>query len=271
MKPYNILVVGMPRSGTSMTAGALARAGYHVSDAPENDLREGDAGNPGGYWESEALVRRNTEVLSAAGFDHDNTWLFDPITDEQAENIARLEPLPGHADYVAQMATHEPWIWKDPRLCYTLAYWQKLLAPSTTRIVLTTRDPSAIYRSFIRLGWRDPSDEAQEDVLRRVDHHISFARAAIAEATLESFEFSYEGCLADPTEAARILSLASGLTITNSHLAVDKDFNHSTLRGRISTSVDRFAERLPAPVRRGLKAVVPRSVVYSLFPERRPR
>ena len=44
-----------------MTAGALARAGQHVSDTPESDLRSGDQHNPGGYWESEALVRRNAE------------------------------------------------------------------------------------------------------------------------------------------------------------------------------------------------------------------
>ena len=254
-----------------MTAGALARAGYHVSDAPESDLRSGDSGNPNGYWESEALVRKNAEVLAAAGFEHDNTWLFEPIGAESAAAIAELSPLPGHEEYVADMSEKEPWVWKDPRLCYTLSYWLKLLDPERTRIVLTTRDPMAVYRSFVRLGWREPSDDAQSDVLRRVDDHIETARSAIATGTHAAFEFNYEACLANPDQAARILSQATGFEVTDAHLAVDRTFNHSTLRGKISTTADRFVGRLPGPVRQGLKQVVPKSVVYALFPERKPR
>ncbi|MEJ2363028.1 MAG: hypothetical protein P8Z75_16755 [Gammaproteobacteria bacterium] len=49
---FNTIVVGMPRSGTSMTAAIFARAGYYVSGDDEKQLRIGDEYNPDGYWEA---------------------------------------------------------------------------------------------------------------------------------------------------------------------------------------------------------------------------
>ena len=266
--PRNVLVVGMPRSGTSMTAGIFTRAGYFVADEPEDELREGDGGNPHGYWEAESLIERNVEVFRAAGYDYHNTWLFDPIGPEAVRRIASLPPLPGHEEFVRSYDESAPWMWKDPRLCYTLAYWWKLLDPERTRIVLTQRDPEAIYQSFLRLGWREPSDEARADVLGRIDDHLAAARSAVDELEIPYMVMEYERAASDPDSLARAISSLCDLDLDGSDLGFDRRYDHSGLKGRLAGSIERSYARLPARARSILKSIVPRFVVAALFPER---
>jgi Sulfotransferase family len=264
----NILVVGMPRSGTSMTAGALARAGYHAADVPSEHLRPGDAHNPGGYWETAPLIDRNVEVLHAAGYAHDNTWLYDAITPEVVARLSNLAPLPGHADFVASWGSVTPWVWKDPRLCYTLGYWWKLLDPSTTGVLVTRRDPTAIYRSFVRLRWREPSAEAEADVRARIEDHLTAAWTAIETLAIPHIETPYETCLGRPAEAAAAMSDFTGARIATSDLNADKRYDHSSFRGRLATAIDRFATALPPGVRTSIKRITPRGLITRLFPGR---
>jgi sulfotransferase family protein len=266
--PRNILVVGMPRSGTSMTAGALAHAGYHVADEPNDHLRPGDAHNPGGYWEAVPLVEMNVEVLRAVGYPHHNTWLFDAITSEIAEKIDRLDPLPGHAEFVASWANSTPWVWKDPRFCYTLGYWWKLLDPAATGVFITKRDPTSIYRSFLRLGWRQPSAEAEADVRGRVNAHLAAAWRAIEAFDIPHIETSYDACLEYPDDTARIMSTFTGTTIEVDDLDANKRYDHSSLRGRLGTAADRLATAMPSGLRKVLKRLSPRGLLRAIFPAR---
>lgn len=265
----NVLVVGMPRSGTSMTAGALARAGYSVSDDPDAELRPGDIHNPGGYWENEGLIELNAQVLGAAGFDFDNTWLYDAIDNEAAERITTLDALPGHREYVQSMPSEAPWLWKDPRLCYTLSYWWKLLDPATTCVVLTKRSPEAILNSFVRLGWRDGSPEGAADVLERVDNHLAAAHSSIEALRIPYLELDYEQCLADPAAAAAALSEFTGHPVTLEDMGVEASLDHSSVRGRAGMTVERAYDAMPIPARKVIKFLTPTWLIHALFPERR--
>ncbi len=264
----NVLVVGMPRSGTSMTAGIFARAGYFVTDEPDVDLRPGDPGNPDGYWEAEGLIERNVEVFRAAGYAGHNTWLFDPIEAAAQERIHGLEPVAGHADFVERFQRNRPWIWKDPRLCYTLGYWWKLLDPEQTCVVLTSRDPEAIYRSFLRLGWREASDEARADVFARVEDHMAAAREAIRRYGIPHEVIVYEEVADDAARIARAISELCGTDIGADDLGFDRRFDHSGARGRLTAAAESAAMLLPAGVRSVVKRLVPSSVISALFPER---
>ena len=85
--PKNVLVVGMARSGTSLTASIFVKKGYFVAEDPENQLQAAGPHNPGGYWELEDVKEANVEVLKAVGFQHHNTWVAEEIRPEQAEDI----------------------------------------------------------------------------------------------------------------------------------------------------------------------------------------
>ena len=84
----NVIVVGAPRSGTSLTASILAARDYYVGPT-ESDP---DEKNPLGYFESAGLVDRNVEVFNQSGFHHQNTWLYDTIDAQHLQLIESLTP-----------------------------------------------------------------------------------------------------------------------------------------------------------------------------------
>lgn len=252
-----------------MTAGALARAGYQVSDDPDAELRPGDIHNPGGYWENEGLIKLNAQVLEAAGFPFDNTWLYEAIGSEAQEKIGQLEALPGHREYVAAMPTETPWLWKDPRLCYTLSYWWRLLDPESTCVVLTKRKPEAILNSFLRLDWRDGSAESREDVFQRIDDHLAAAQQAIDALGIPHIELDYEAALEDPGAAAATLTRFTGHRVTLADMGVEASLNHSTRMGRAGMTVEKVYDVLPRPLRSAVKALTPSWLIHIFFPERR--
>ena len=267
--PKNVVVVGMPRSGTSLVAGIFARRGYFVAEDPEAELRPGDHHNPLGYWEAETLTRMNVAVFAAAGYHEDTTWLGAPISEEAVDRIGRLARLPGHREYVAAYEERAPWVWKDPRLCYTLGYWWPMLPQRETRVLLTRRDPEAIYASFVRTHWREAGKAAKDDVLARVESHLRTACETVDRLGIPCMEVRYGDLAENPTFVAQRLSAFLGLDLAADDLGFASKFDHSTLRGRTATLVEHSYERLPPGLRRLAKRMAPRALFRSLFPERR--
>ena len=150
----NVLVVGVPRSGTSMTAHIFVTKGYFVAKDAETELHSGDEFNPKGYWEANSLIEANVDLFKSVGYAFHNTWMFEPITDEQAARIPAVEKMPRHRELVDGYDANRPWIWKDPRLCYTLGYWWQFMNPETTAVLLLRRKVEHVFQSFLRMGWR---------------------------------------------------------------------------------------------------------------------
>ena len=93
---FNAIIVGMPRSGTSLTAGIFARKNYYVASDTSRELRPGDQFNPFGYWEAEPLTNYNAALLGMAGFGFHNTCcsiVYRPMS-RQGSRRSRLRPGP---------------------------------------------------------------------------------------------------------------------------------------------------------------------------------
>jgi len=69
----NAIVLGMPRSGTSMTAAIFARQGYFLAADTNEELRPGDEHNPAGYFEASGLVERNAHLFRRVGYTAHNS------------------------------------------------------------------------------------------------------------------------------------------------------------------------------------------------------
>ena len=257
----------MPRSGTSLLAGIFGRRGYFLGDAAA--LHAGDDHNPSGYWEAKPLIEANVALLARAGFDAHNTWLFRAITDTEAQRISRLTTVPTDIHLVARFRAQRPWIWKDPRLCYTLGYWWPLLDPATTRVLLVTRDPRSIWRSFVRLGWRDNSEANRRDVHDRVDAHIHAARRAIEGLSIPHLNIDYDRLLAEPDAMAERLAEFLDTPFTARDFDLHPELNHASVRGRFGVAIATLATRfMPPGMRAGVKRWLPRRIVVFLLPER---
>jgi hypothetical protein len=261
----NAIVVGMPRSGTSLTAGIFVRKDYRT---PQDLLPSNDA-NPFGYWEAESLNDTNAAILQAAGFPFHNTWMFDRIHPDQARKIYELSPLPGHDRYLRAFEQQRPWVWKDPRFCYTLAYWWPMMNPETTGVVLVRRASAAIFRSFNRLNWSRPLAQGKDDFRARVADHIEAAMGAIRTFDIPHVEINYDEFLDAPGEVACRLSGFFGIRVVAADLNVRAELNHSYLRGRLSGALRESTRVLPTRAKHLVKRIVPQFVLDTLYPEKR--
>jgi len=264
----NAVVVGMPRSGTSMTAAIFANKGYFVAEDEKNELRKGDEYNPAGYWEAEPLIKSNAEVFNSVGFMHDNTWLYEAISAQQAMGILALAKDPKHAGLVKHYDDHQPWVWKDPRLCYTIGYWWSYMNPETTRVLLLKRDPKEIHQSFLRVKWRTSSKQDKLDTYQRVEDHINAAEYAIKKLAIPHIVVNYSDFAKYPESTARQISDFFGFDLSPEELGFSRKLNNSRLLGRLSTQVDKLGDRIPDGLRKKIKSCIPKSLIKLIFPHR---
>jgi len=125
-----IIVHGVHRSGTSLTASLLAGAGCWYAEKRFKMSAQKD--NPNGFWERTDVVNLNDEALAS-----ENLSWFTLKPEVSKEMIARLDH--GFGDQVVAVAKrlegHKRWFLKDPRLSITWPLWEKYL-PATHHIVV---------------------------------------------------------------------------------------------------------------------------------------
>lgn len=137
-----VCIAGMHRSGTSMVAKLLHRAGLYLG-APA-DLMPPAEENPEGFFEHLGFVRLNDELLNAAGAGWDCpppagfAW-DDPALDPFRERARQL---------AAPLQAAGAWGWKDPRNSLTIPFWRSALGP--LRVVVVVRNPLEVVTSLDR-------------------------------------------------------------------------------------------------------------------------
>lgn len=266
--PRNIIVVGTPRSGTSLAASIFANLGHFVADDEAAQLRDPDHFNPGGYFEAEPLIEANVSLFRRVGYEHHNTWIFDPIGADQASRIASLPVAAEHRELVARFEAQRPWVWKDPRLCYTLGYWWPLVDPDRTAVLLVRRDPEETFKSFARIGWRESNEAGRKETYRRMADHIAAAEEALLSLDIPFVEINYADYRRSPERVAAVLSKLSGIDVGVDDLGFTDNYSSSTLRGRLRVFVEKALKIIPLPVRNFIRRLVPKSLLQKLFPGR---
>ena len=269
--PKNVIVVGTPRSGTSLAASIFAGQGYFVADDASAELRRPDHYNPGGYWEAEPLIEANVSLFRRVGYEHHNTWVKGPISAAQVAAINQLDAEASHRELVGHYETNGPWVWKDPRLCYTLGYWWPLVDQSNTQVMLVRRDPEETFTSFARIGWREDTASDREEVFQRLADHINAAEAAIRESAIPHIEINYSDYRQDPDGVAAQLSSAFGLSLSANDLGFSSNLSSSTTSGRLRMFGEKAVRTIPLPLRNAIRRIVPKAILRKAFPGREKR
>lgn len=197
-----VCVLGMSRSGTSVTARVLNLLGVDLGDEDEL-MPAATANNPTGFWEHQGIADLNEQILATLGDAPRQRWRRPPRLDPGWERDPRLE---GHRQAARSMLRESFsgkafWGWKDPRTCLTLPLWQDLLAEidADPRYVICIRDPRDVAAS---LAERDsmPRGEALDLWLRymtdALEHTAGQPRAFV----------SYEAYFPDGTIQAKRLA-----------------------------------------------------------------
>jgi hypothetical protein len=149
----NVLIIGSGRSGTSMAAGILSKAGYYMGE----NLMPATHANPKGFFESFDIEQINEDILRKVV---KNKPLF--IDFFFKKNLAKghywlakvsLRKRMKTAESINQRIRKEiaraPFCFKDPRFSYTLPVWRPFL-PENTVFLCIFRHPTATGKSILK-------------------------------------------------------------------------------------------------------------------------
>lgn len=150
-----IIVLGIMRSGTSLTAELIRRWGTYSGG--ENNLWKSDIKDPRGYGYMEYIPLQdlNDELL-----DHnDMVPLSNDLLEEKAlDPVLRKKALSliQRMDQETEANKLDTWIWKDARLPLTLPFWVKFWDDPI--YVITIRHPAEVALSSARTEELDPDN-----------------------------------------------------------------------------------------------------------------
>lgn len=117
----NLIVLTPGSSGSSVLTRLLSlNADYWVGE--ETTRVDFDT------WENAELVRLNRELLAAIGYHrHDCVSLRRPDVDALIDLVDDPAWVDRARAFVETCRGHRPFLWKDPRLCYTIHFWAPFL------------------------------------------------------------------------------------------------------------------------------------------------
>lgn len=135
-----LIIGGMHRSGTSLTASLIASAGVNLGDELLGSL----PGNDLGHFEDVGFLDFHQLALRTLGLGTEG------YTTEPPGSIpSSLEPLARQLITERQRAVR-PWGWKEPRTTLFLDFWQKLVPDA--RYLFVFRRPEDVLDSLLRRG-----------------------------------------------------------------------------------------------------------------------
>lgn len=149
----NCLILGSGRSGTSMVAGTLAKAGYFMGDY----LWPARIGNPKGFFEDKEINEINEKLVAQVIPPRRKLigrWFFPDRPIQGQRWLARVPvgtkiPAPPEIiERIERAVQREPYCFKDPRFSYTLPVWRPFL--KNTVFLCVFRDPANTAQSILK-------------------------------------------------------------------------------------------------------------------------
>jgi hypothetical protein len=149
----NIIILGAGRSGTSMVAGTLSKAGYFMGDK----LYSPRDSNPKGFFEDPEINGINEELIARvipARPPVLGRWFFRDRPVYGQRWLARvpvetvIRPSLETIERIKRVIEREPYCFKDPRFCYTLPVWRPYLENIVFLCVF--RNPAITAESILR-------------------------------------------------------------------------------------------------------------------------
>ncbi|HKY55139.1 MAG TPA: sulfotransferase [Anaerolineales bacterium] len=145
LSPNRIIVLGVMRSGTSLTAELIRLWGAYAGS--QDHLWESNVNDPRGYGYMEyiPLQKLNNELL-----DHNDR--VPPLEESFDQKISsrkyreQAKSLLQNMDELTQKSKASDWVWKDARLPLTLPFWTRLWGDVI--YVITIRHPAEIALSL---------------------------------------------------------------------------------------------------------------------------
>ncbi len=135
-----LIIAGMHRSGTSLTAAVLQQAGLFIG----HELEAGNASNPIGHFEDIEILTLHQEILASQGIATQG-WTTQASVEVPQEFLPQINQL-----IQARAALDRVWGWKEPRTTLFLEFWERLLPDA--KFIFPYRKPWEVIDSLFRRG-----------------------------------------------------------------------------------------------------------------------
>lgn len=215
-----VVIVGMHRSGTSLTAAFLEALGVDLG----GNLLAADCHNAKGYFEDVDFLEFQRQLLQGRSRSDDGGWPDWGWTEGEGLDLTDLEGEYGAAarGLIEARPGDRLWGWKDPRTSLLLEFWDRLL-------------PNAVYLMVYRLPW-----DVADSVLR-IGHPTFVERPEYGlrawhfynRRLLDFYErrrdrcvlFNVNGLLAQPERLADLVEAKLGLRVAGDRRTLGSVFD----------------------------------------------
>ncbi|MEJ5349172.1 MAG: hypothetical protein WHS46_10860 [Desulfosoma sp.] len=182
----NVMIFTSGGGGSSVLAGLIARKGFWVGNATRKLHFE--------TYENERLVELNMEILRSAGFPLKDCMDLPPPSITRIRELSSKIAVEPYRQFVETCNAHRPWLWKDPRLCYTIHFWSQLADFSDCKFLFTTRDPLQEFVSMIKRR----VIVSLKEIIAINENYRKSTEAFLKECGFKCFFCTFEDLMLDP-------------------------------------------------------------------------
>jgi hypothetical protein len=203
----NLIILTHGWTGSSVFSGLVERAGYWTGS---ETVKKVDYDT----HENADLVAMNRRMMKELGYEGDYEHEFAPSVIEELADRGRRIDLAPYRQFVERCNRFQPWVWKDPRLTWTIRIWERALdATDLAFMILTREDTQAWISSNIRRHIQSMR------FTREYNHGITASNLAyVRDRGFPHVQFSFEDVLLRPEETLQSLNWFLGMALSLSDL-----------------------------------------------------
>ena len=179
----NVIILGAGRTGSSLLAGLIAHNRYWINQ----ESIESRAGYPDGDYENPSLVKLNKDILTESGYGYTKVVSDCKVDITAIKKLVYADNIYKYKAFIQKCEENSPWLWKDPRLCYTIYFWQSLLELDNIDFLFITRNRYDIFRSYTKYQIYTTKTE----VYRKYDEQITAVEAFLEENKVPCLKIHY--------------------------------------------------------------------------------
>ena len=198
----NMIIFTTGSSGSSVLTGLMATQGYWLGD--ETKKLNFDT------YENAELVDLNIRILRESGFKRTDCNDIPPPSIESIKGLKRSLDPSDFKEFIEKCNRNKPWIWKDPRLSYTIHFWDQFEEIKNTDVLFVTRDPAQSYAGLI-LSRKVPISYREYNLINS-NYWKSFEKFVNLNF-MNYHKISFEELLLNPEESIEIINNKFGFKI----------------------------------------------------------
>jgi hypothetical protein len=186
----NIIILTSGETGSSVLAGLLAKAGFWLGDETAEVAYK--------TFENSKLIDLNKKILDATDYGwYDSLNLPAPVI-SQIKDALNCMDCSEHKQFAESCVSNSPFLWKDPRLSYTIYFWDQIMDLSSTKFIVMTRD---LNQSWTGTVLRGKFPIALDDMKTVHDNCFKYATDYLKSSGYEYLHITFEEMISSPNES----------------------------------------------------------------------